>query len=496
MTHAVGSESFVALFRAIPTCAMIALPDGRPVYGNMAAIENFGPIEAIRHVADIFAPPFDAVVRDAFVNVGQRLMTSRTVGGRTRIYSGYTLALDDCGDARVAILLHETTDQMRARREAEALARVAAATAFAGTLESTMDALAEAVVSAAGSDACSVVIFEESPMRMRLIGSSGLPENYGREFDAIWKNAAPVPNAQEALEGFSRGGAVMRGVRQAMLADPLYATLHPHLRKATWDSMASTPLRSRGRLLGALTCYYAAGREVADDDSAFLQAVADQAAVAIENARLFLEVQQKAVLEERQRLARELHDSVSQALYAIGLGARTALVQLDRDPPKARDPMEYVLSLAEGGLAEMRALIFELRPEDLDRDGLVAALRRHIAALRARHGLIVHDVMCDEPALDPAVRLALYRIAQEAVHNVTRHAQAHNVHIVLACDDESACIEIRDDGVGFDADGHFPGHLGLRSMRERAERLGGEFSLDSVAGSGTRIVARFPHRRE
>jgi signal transduction histidine kinase len=191
-------------------------------------------------------------------------------------------------------------------------------------------------------------------------------------------------------------------------------------------------------------------------------------------------------------LARELHDSVSQALYGIALGAATARTLLDRDPPQAAGPLDYVRGLAEAGLAEMRALIFELRPESLETEGLVAALAKQAAAARARHELQVEADLSDEPALPPAAKEALYRIAQEALHNVVKHAGARRVTIRLASEGDAVVLEVADDGVGFAADGAFPGHLGLRSMRERAERVGGTLAIESAPGAGATVCARVP----
>ncbi|MCI0396762.1 MAG: sensor histidine kinase [Chloroflexi bacterium] len=218
--------------------------------------------------------------------------------------------------------------------------------------------------------------------------------------------------------------------------------------------------------------------------------LANQVAIAIENARLYEQAQQLAALQERQKLARELHDSVSQALYGIARGARTARVQLDRDPSRAAEPLDYVLSLAEAGLAEMRALIFELRPESLAAEGLVAALEKQAASLRARHHLKVQTTFGPEPETTLEVKQTLYRIAQEATHNIVKHARAGRVTLRLQQSGEEIILEIGDDGVGFDTGGAFPGHLGLRSMRERAERCGGALVVDSAPGQGTRVHVR------
>ena len=221
-------------------------------------------------------------------------------------------------------------------------------------------------------------------------------------------------------------------------------------------------------------------------------AIARQAAVAIENARLFEQAQGKAALEERQKLARELHDSVSQALYGIALGAQTARTLLDRNPEKAVEPTDYVLSLAEVGLAEMRALIFELRPESLESEGLVAALTKQTAALRARYQVEITMDVDREPDVSLEVKEALYRIAQESMHNTVKHAQASAVSVQLTCLADSVVLEIADNGQGFDPSGSFPGHLGLQSMRERSLRLGGQMEIASVPGQGTRIRTVVP----
>jgi signal transduction histidine kinase len=256
-------------------------------------------------------------------------------------------------------------------------------------------------------------------------------------------------------------------------------------------SWMAVPLTLKERVLGALTISWTEPSYFTAEHARLARAFADQVAIAIENARLYEEAQQAASLEERQRLARELHDSVSQALYGIALGARTARELIDRDPARATEPIDYVLSLAEAGLTEMRALIFELRPESLETEGLVVALQKQVAATRARHGLAVDEALGDEPEAPLPVKEALYRIAQEALHNVVKHARAGRVQLRLASIGGALELEVVDDGIGFDPDADYAGHLGLRSMRERAARLGGEVTIDSTA-EGTRLRARLP----
>lgn len=214
-----------------------------------------------------------------------------------------------------------------------------------------------------------------------------------------------------------------------------------------------------------------------------------------EHKRAERQAQQLAVLEERQRLARELHDSLSQALFGISLGCHTALTWLDRNRDKVVEALGYALSLADAGLTEMRALIFELRPESLVLEGLVSALTKQADAVRARNGIDVKTDLCTEFDAPLETQEALYRIAQESLHNIVKHAQANHVTVKLAGDEESVQLEVSDDGVGFDPARLHAGHLGLLSMRERAERLGGTFEIESAFARGTRIRARFPVTR-
>jgi PAS domain S-box-containing protein len=215
-------------------------------------------------------------------------------------------------------------------------------------------------------------------------------------------------------------------------------------------------------------------------------------ALRLVQAELAQGIQERTALEERQRLARDLHDSVSQALYGISLGTHTALTLFETDRPKVLEALNYVLSLTQAGLAEMRALIFELRPESLELEGLAAALAKQTAALRARHGIDVELRVCDEPDISLPVKEALYRIAQEALQNAIKHSRASRLEVRLNCEPGSILLEVADNGVGFDSSTSYPGHLGLRSMRERAMRVGGRLEIISAPNQGAQISARVP----
>lgn len=162
------------------------------------------------------------------------------------------------------------------------------------------------------------------------------------------------------------------------------------------------------------------------------------------------------------------------SLYVSAVSEWSTVSPVTKAAAHIAEPLDYVRTLAEARLTEMRALIFELRPESLQSEGLVAAITRQAAATQARYGMTttVH-LPKEEPAVPLAVKEAVYRIAQESLHNTVKHARANNVSVRLTTDREALDLEIRDDGLGFDPGGDFPGHLGLRSMRERASGVGG-----------------------
>jgi signal transduction histidine kinase len=257
-------------------------------------------------------------------------------------------------------------------------------------------------------------------------------------------------------------------------------------------SELAVPMAVRDRLIGVLHIESPVGVALGESHLRVMATLGDLIAVAVQNVRSYRQAQELAALEERTRLARELHDSVSQALYGIGLGAQTARTMLDKDPNLVRQPLEYVISLAQAGLTEMRALIFELRPETLENEGLVTALAKQGASLQARQNIQVQLELCDEPTLGLGDKESLYRIAREALHNVIKHAQATKVVLRLVREDEFLALDVIDNGRGFDTGRDFPGHLGLQSMRERVMNLGGWLEIYSAPGEGARVSARLP----
>lgn len=217
--------------------------------------------------------------------------------------------------------------------------------------------------------------------------------------------------------------------------------------------------------------------------------LAPHAAIAINNAHLYEQSRELSVVQERNRLARELHDSVTQTLFSMKLAAESANVLVDDDPPAARTQLVLMQELARQASTEMRSLIFELRPAELDIEGLVPTVHKHIEVLRRVHSVDIELHHRGDRALTPVEEREVFRIIQEALNNAVRHADAAEVVVEVAMEDDKVRVSITDDGVGFDPDApRTTRHLGLVSMSERARGLGGELSVSSRPGGGTVVV--------
>jgi PAS domain S-box-containing protein len=269
------------------------------------------------------------------------------------------------------------------------------------------------------------------------------------------------------------------------------------LMPAGAEGVLAVPLMAAGGPLGVMVVARQAPPRYSAQEVELAQALGSQVAVALANATLFARSQSVAAGEARQGIARDLHDSVSQTLFSMTLHARAAQTALaaagigDGAPPAIA--LEEVAELTRGALAEMRALIFELRPGALAEEGLVTAVSKHAAALSARESIRVNVVGPTAPLpLDANVEEQLYRFIQEALYNVVKHAQTDTASVAISVDEEEIAVHISDEGVGFDPAVDHPGHVGLRSMGERASRLGGRLHIHSAPG-GTTVTVTIPH---
>jgi signal transduction histidine kinase len=359
-----------------------------------------------------------------------------------------------------------------------AIGEAVAAMAAAPSLETTLHALVQAARRLAGCRYAAVGVpdgaggfshFITDGMSDQLIAAMGpLPRTHGL-LGAMLER--PVPH---------RTADISRDPRFEW-----WPAAHPRMR-----SFLGVPIVSAGDVVGAFYLTEKIGAdEFSDDDQELIELFAAHAAVAIATARLHERSRELGVVEERNRLARDLHDAVSQTLFSLTLTAEAAAELLDRDPAAARAELDEVRRLAAEARAEMRSLVFQLRPADLEADGLAATLRKHVEVLDRVHPARV-ELQVQGDAEPPArVQRELYRIAQEALQNALKHSGAGRIAVDLTLAPGATVLAVADDGAGFDpAD---PGvrsqHLGLTVMQERARAVRGRLELRSAPGQGTTV---------
>jgi signal transduction histidine kinase len=259
-------------------------------------------------------------------------------------------------------------------------------------------------------------------------------------------------------------------------------------------ALMQVPIKVAGEVYGVFSADYLQPHHFSEEEQRLLVAFAQRAGLAIETARLYEREEQIAVMQERNRLARDLHDSATQSLYGVTLHAEAAAQLLKSGQVEtAGKNLQELKGMALDALAEMRLLIYELRPSAFEAEGLVAAIQARLDAVEGRVGLQTNFVIEGEISLPPPLEEGLYRIAQEALNNVIKHAHARTVAVRLTQQERLVCLEVADDGVGFDpAQACEAGCLGLRGMQERAQEMGAGFEIDSRPGGGARVIVRRP----
>jgi signal transduction histidine kinase len=332
----------------------------------------------------------------------------------------------------------------------------------------------------------------------------GVPDDHGgfAQFvvdgvsDAQWKAIGPLPRQHGIL------AAMLQEAKAERLADVRkdprfegWPAAHPDM-----SDFLGLPIKDGEEVIGAL---FLANKDCpkphggcgfTEDDQELLAILAQHAAIALTNARLYERSRELTIAEERSRLAHELHDAVSQKLFSLRLTAQAAAALVDRDPCRAKGELQQVAALAAEAADELRAAVVELRPAALDEDGLVATLRTQIQVLDRAHTARVRFDGHGVRALPAAQEEAVLRVAQEALHNALRHSGARHVDVSLARRGGGAVLRVTDDGSGFDPQAvrRAGRHLGLVSMRDRASGVGGRLTVESAPGKGTTIEMEVP----
>ncbi|WP_439942735.1 GAF domain-containing sensor histidine kinase [Streptomyces sp. BBFR115] len=332
----------------------------------------------------------------------------------------------------------------------------------------------------------------------------GVPDDHGgfAQFvvDGVseeqWRAIGPLPRQHGILAAMLHQAEAERlaDVRQ----DPRFEgwpAAHPDM-----SDFLGLPIRDGDEVIGALflankrCAKPAGGCGFTQEDEDLLALLAQHAAIALTNARLYERSRELTIAEERSRLAHELHDAVSQKLFSLRLTAQAAAALVDRDPARAKGELQQVAALAAEAADELRAAVVELRPAALDEDGLVATLRTQIQVLDRAHSARVTFTAHGIRALPAAQEEAVLRVAQEALHNALRHSGADHVDVTLERRGCGAVLRVADDGSGFDqhAVRGAGRHLGLVSMRDRASGAGGTLTVESAPGKGTAIEMEVP----
>ncbi len=423
--------------------------------------------------------------------------------------------------------VQERTQEIEQRRQvAEGLRDILAVINSNRPLDEVLSHIIDLANRMLGAGATVLHRIERERKLVAIQASAGLPDALegfrAVPFDASWADEAILNRQPYLIPDLGQ-----KAIAEEDAGDDLLVKQWLDVTCQYYRSFLAVPLIIEEQVEHCIAFYYTELKAFSEEELGLAVALADQAALAIENARLQERAKELAVVEERQRLARDLHDAVSQTLFSASLIAETLPDLWGISPDEVGELLQKLRQLSRGALAEMRALLMELRPGALAEASLKELLRQLAQAATGREGIPV-SVTVDEPCDLPSdVRIALYRIAQEALNNVVKHAQASRVEVSLRCDNPLLPLQagegtedlspsigtplspqpargkaagqvrrvelvIRDDGNGFDLDRVGPERLGLGIMRERAEAVGAVLDIESQPGHGTQIAVVWP----
>jgi PAS domain S-box-containing protein len=366
-------------------------------------------------------------------------------------------------------------------RELAALYDVTAVANASLDLQTVLDESLSRVLEVMACEGGGIHLRDESPRSFRLAAWKGVPLDTLPEQDTIACESLIVDWVISHGEPL-----VVSDMSQCPPAPPLTVP------SPGAHSYLGAPVHAKGQVLGALSVVGGPGRQFCAEEIALLASIADQVGVAVENARLYQQAERLAVLEERGRLARDLHDAVTQSLYSANLMIETAHRAAEAGHlQRVKRHLRRLGEITRDALKEMRLLVYELRPPALEQERLIGALQKRLDAVEGRAGVETRLLVQGEVDLPAAVEEALYRVAQEALNNALKHAAATSVAVTITAGEGQVFLEVADNGCGFDPEiAQDAGGMGLTSMRQRAERVGGRLSIHSAPGLGTRVQIR------
>jgi PAS domain S-box-containing protein len=378
------------------------------------------------------------------------------------------------------------------RRVAEGMREILAVLNSQRSLPQILDFIATQTRRLLDSDAVAVLRLEEGLLRIQAA--------YGLEAGYITGLTMRVGEGGAGRALATRRPVIIPDLREAA-RHTTQGTMPPEPQKGLvqrlmqeFGALLSVPLIVQDQDYGAITAYYRTPRDFSEEDLHLAMIVADQVALAVESARLREQVGQAAALEERGRLARELHDSVTQSLYSVIMYTEAASRLLTAaQEATAAEYLRDARDTAQEALREMRLMIYQLRPPLLEKGGLAVALQVRLDAVERRGGIHAELIVEGQDRLPPAIQTELHQIAQEALNNALKHADSHEVQVRLHFGEAATRLQVQDDGVGFEpAAARAGGGLGIPGMEERVHKIGGRLSIESAPGQGTRISVEIP----
>ncbi|MBN1317971.1 MAG: GAF domain-containing protein [Anaerolineales bacterium] len=396
--------------------------------------------------------------------------------GHLTHFDGMIIDMTDQKEAELALQEINATLEQRVvdrTRELQTLLEVAATANSSLNLDEMLEITLDLLVDLINASRAGVMLRNETTgklesriLRPEQIVSPQDLEQITRACDSVIENGEPIYVMPDVERGFVEPGALL-------------------------------PLRARDCILGVLVIIGEKDCHFSPEQLALFRSIADQLGVAVENARLYGQAEKVAIASERNRLARDLHDAVTQTLFSASLIAEVLPKLWEKNPQAGRQKLDELRQLTRGALSEMRTLLYELRPGTLG-DFDLGDLVRHLTNAFIGRARIIADFNQEGTStiMSPGVKEVFYRIAQEALNNITKHAEASKVHVKLEMNDDWAQIRISDDGLGFSQASSSGEKMGLQIMRERAESIGAQLEIVSVPGSGTQIRMRWESEKE
>jgi PAS domain S-box-containing protein len=485
----------------------------RIVYVNPACIQLFGahgPEELVgRSPFDLIAPDYHDAIRrriehmltcvehvpaleEKIVRLDGKLVDVEVTAAPYRDEEGVAIQviLADITERKQAAEILErrveerTREIERRRQVSDGLGHIVAMLNSNHPLEAILDRIVTQATLLLNANASAIYLIQDRQRQLAAQVSQGLDPDLSQ---------TPLPLNDENTAGFVTlhgQTVVLSDLAQENGGARLASRLQVLMAKG-YRALLGVPIMSKDEAIGSFVLYYPAPRNFSKEEIDLAQTFANQAALAIENERLRTQIERTAVAAERSRIARDLHDAVTQTLFSASMIAEVLPRLWQRNPGEGERRLAELRELTRGALAEMRTLLLELRPAKLIEVEMADLLRHLAEAISGRARVPVSVQIEGEVEIPADIKVAFYRIAQEALNNVAKHAQARYAQVRLQCTHDAMSMTVTDDGCGFVFERIKPEHLGLGIMRERAEAIGATLEVNSQPGHGTMISVRW-----